>query len=134
MAIYEYRAKCVRVIDGDTVDLDVDLGFHMRALTRFRLLGVNTPELRGGDADTKLAAQAAKKRAQELLFAVPEDNSFPVDLLIHTEKADSFGRWLASVMIFTDTLPLIPDGPTLPAWISISDILIYEGLGLPYRK
>lgn len=129
MAIYEYRAKCVRVIDGDTVDLDVDLGFYMRVHRRFRLLGINTPELRGGTDETKAAAQAAKQRVKELLFAVPEDNNFPVDLLIHTEKADSFGRWLAAVMVFRDGNAEHP-----PAWISIGDILIEEGLGVPYKK
>ena len=44
MAIYEYRAKCIRVIDGDTVHLEVDLGFRMSCHHHFRLLGIDTPE------------------------------------------------------------------------------------------
>ncbi|GAG20500.1 unnamed protein product, partial [marine sediment metagenome] len=46
--MYTYRAKLDRVVDGDTVDLFVDLGFNICIKDRFRLLGIDTPELRGG--------------------------------------------------------------------------------------
>ena len=42
--MYEYRAKLKRVVDGDTVDFVVDLGFHVHTTIRTRLLGVDTPE------------------------------------------------------------------------------------------
>ena len=42
--MYTYRAKLVKVVDGDTVDLDVDLGFHTTLRIRGRLIGVDTPE------------------------------------------------------------------------------------------
>ena len=42
---YRYRAKLVRVVDGDTIDLDIDLGFYIRITERVRLEGVNTPEI-----------------------------------------------------------------------------------------
>ena len=41
---YSYRAKLIRCVDGDTADLDVDLGFYLTARIRCRLTGVNTPE------------------------------------------------------------------------------------------
>ena len=41
---YKYRARLVRCVDGDTADLDVDLGFYLTAKIRCRLTGVNTPE------------------------------------------------------------------------------------------
>ena len=42
--MYVYRAKLVRCVDGDTIDVEIDLGFYLRANVRCRLTGVNTPE------------------------------------------------------------------------------------------
>lgn len=42
--MYEYKAKLVKVIDGDTIDLNVDLGFYIFIQMRFRMAGINTPE------------------------------------------------------------------------------------------
>ena len=43
--MYNYKAKVVRVVDGDTVDLKVDLGFHISANERFRIKDIDTPEI-----------------------------------------------------------------------------------------
>jgi len=45
--VYEYRATVERVVDGDTVDLDIDLGLDVHAKERCRLYGIDTPEMRG---------------------------------------------------------------------------------------
>jgi hypothetical protein len=116
MAIYEYRAKCVRVVDGGTVDLDVDLGFNMRVVQRFRLQGFAPFE---GKAEGVL---------RQLLFIA----SVPVPLLIHTSASDEqmVGcDWYAKVMLLEDTLPLVPGGSTYKQWIDITNILIYKELG-----
>jgi len=96
--MYEYRARCLRVVDGDTADLQVDLGFHLKADLRFRLKDVDTPELRGGTDESKEAAQKAKAFVHQLLV---DDLriSVPWPLRIVTEKADSFGRWIATIYI-----------------------------------
>jgi endonuclease YncB( thermonuclease family) len=53
--MYEYPCKIVRVVDGDTVDVDIDLGFsHWIHNERIRLYGVDTPECRTTDAEEKL--------------------------------------------------------------------------------
>ncbi len=104
--MYEYRATCVHVVDGDTVDLVIDLGFHMSAQLRCRLLGVNTPELFGTDSAGKSRALGAK--------AYVKDRILGKQVLVRTEKSDSFGRWLADI---------IYDGNNL------SDELITSGLG-----
>lgn len=99
-ALFNYRARCLRVIDGDTVDLQVDLGFHMTASLRFRLLGVDAPELHAKDLPERERAVAAKQYLVTSLLPTPfvgDSASWP--LLVHTEKADSFGRWLADVWI-----------------------------------
>lgn len=112
---YTYEAKLVRVVDGDTVDLDVDLGFYMTARLRFRILGVDTPELRGGTAESKRKAREAKKFVEDELTAAHDKT-----LDIVTEKADSFGRWLADIY-YTK-----PDG--VPR--SLADELILNGHGV----
>jgi micrococcal nuclease len=81
---YEYEATVVRWVDGDTVDLRVDLGFRMYAETRFRLNGVDTPE-RGQvnhDEATALCSRLAPIGA---------------DVHIVTYKADKYGRWLVEI-------------------------------------
>ncbi len=93
--MYTYQAKCIRVVDGDTVDLDVDLGFHMTARIRFRLLGIDAPELRRGTEEQKAAGRESKKFLEGLLL--PDAGPFPPTLVIRTEKADSFGRWLCTI-------------------------------------
>jgi micrococcal nuclease len=66
--MYEYRVKIVRVVDGDTVDVDIDLGFGIWIhKERVRIMGIDTPESRTRDAVEKLFGLAAKKRLEELL-------------------------------------------------------------------
>ncbi len=64
----EYDAKVLKVIDGDTVDVDIDLGFGI-VLTdeRVRIMGIDTPESRTSDKIEKLFGLAAKDRLKELL-------------------------------------------------------------------
>tara|TARA_R110000796_G_scaffold85791_3_gene185959 strand:+ start:826 stop:1281 length:456 start_codon:yes stop_codon:yes gene_type:complete len=66
--MYEYNCKVNKVIDGDTVDVDIDLGFGI-VLTdeRVRIMGIDTPESRTRDKIEKLFGLASKKRLQELL-------------------------------------------------------------------
>jgi micrococcal nuclease len=66
--VYEYRAKLIKVVDGDTVDVDIDLGFGVWLKDeRVRIMGIDTPESRTRDQVEKLFGLAAKKRVQELL-------------------------------------------------------------------
>ena len=66
--MYEYRAKVLKVVDGDTVDVDIDLGFGV-VLTdeRVRIMGIDTPESRTRDKVEKVFGLASKKRLKELL-------------------------------------------------------------------
>ena len=71
---YFYDARVLRVVDGDTVDMDVDLGFHTRVKKRVRLYGINAPETRmdhrirtkSARKKSKLRGLAAKKRLEEI--------------------------------------------------------------------
>jgi len=66
--MYEYKCKITRVIDGDTVDVDIDLGFGI-VLTdeRVRIVGIDTPESRTRDKVEDLFGEAAKARVKQLL-------------------------------------------------------------------
>lgn len=82
---YEYAAEVVRWVDGDTVELKVDVGFHLTFTDHFRLLGVDTAE-RG-----KPLAAEGKALSMSLAPA-----GAPVR--ITTTKGDKYGRWLADVV------------------------------------
>lgn len=88
---YMYRAVVQRVIDGDTIVVNVDLGFRMWAHDQhLRLLGVHTPELHGTDA-------AAGAKAKNMLVGWVAG----AEIMIRTErdKGDKYGRMLADVFL-----------------------------------
>ena len=64
--MYEYKAIIRRVVDGDTVDITLDLGFDILYNNRIRLVGINTPESRTRDLEEKARGLAAKDRVLEL--------------------------------------------------------------------
>ena len=64
--MFEYKCKLVKVVDGDTVDVDIDLGFGVWLQNqRIRLYGIDAPESRTSDAEEKKYGLAAKERMQE---------------------------------------------------------------------
>ena len=66
--MYEYRCKVRRIVDGDTVDVDIDLGFGVWLNDeRVRIMGIDTPESRTSDSVEKAFGKAAKARLKELL-------------------------------------------------------------------
>ena len=66
--MYEYKCKVLRVVDGDTVDVDIDLGFGIvLSDERVRIMGIDTPESRTKDKVEKLFGKASKHRLESLL-------------------------------------------------------------------
>lgn len=66
--MYEYRVKILKVVDGDTVDVDIDLGFGIiLSDERVRIMGIDTPESRTRDKVEKKFGLASKARLKELL-------------------------------------------------------------------
>jgi len=86
--MYKYKAKVKRVVDGDTVDFDVDLGFHVVIRLRGRLLDVDTPE-RGHQDWTK-----ATEMLEGLLKEQEDGEGY---VTIHTVKTGKYGRWLIDI-------------------------------------
>jgi micrococcal nuclease len=102
--MFEYRAKVKRVVDGDTVDFTVDLGFGVKIDIRTRLAGVDTPE-RGHEDWAK-----ATNKCIELLQSVGNPSTAPVkgtEVIIRTHKTGKYGRWIAEIDGVTDELAKI---------------------------
>ena len=66
--MYEYNAVVDRVVDGDTIDVTIDLGFKVWKKMRVRMEGINTPESRTRDLEEKKRGLAAKDRLKEILL------------------------------------------------------------------
>lgn len=90
--LYHYKATVLHVVDGDTVDLMVSLGFEMTYKARFRLVGINTPESYGPDACD--AGRAAK---QFLIDTLKEGSTVVVKT--SKDKKEKYGRFLAEVFM-----------------------------------
>ena len=93
--MYEYRVKeVVRVIDGDTVDVILDLGFGLFKKERCRLQGIDTPEKRTrNDKEKRLGYDATEY--VEKWFA-NEDGKFKDEIVVRTSKDGKYGRMLAT--------------------------------------
>lgn len=117
-----YRARCTKVVDGDTIDVVVDLGFRLTSTMRIRLWGINTAEMKDKDLAMRKQAQDAK---EFVLLRVPPNFGEVWPLFLETLKdPDVFGRWLAKVW-YKD-----PDGTE----IMLNDELITVGLAEAFRR
>jgi micrococcal nuclease len=94
--MYEYRVKKVlKIVDGDTIDVDIDLGFSISYTQRVRLAGIDTPESRTRDLAEKALGLESKKKLTEMLAGAK-------DIVIRTEKPDStekYGRILGWLFV-----------------------------------
>ncbi len=108
---YKYKAEIIRCVDGDTVDVWVDVGFDMRIKQRLRLYGIDTPETRTRDLTEKKVGLMAKARVQELLEAGK-------CYTIWTVEKGKFGRYLARIYLEEDNC--------------VNDMLIAEDLAVAY--
>ena len=91
--MYEYRCEITRVVDGDTVDAIIDLGFDVSYKSRVRLYGIDTPESRTRDLDEKARGKLAGKFLSDAILHA--DN-----LVIQTklDKKGKFGRVLGVIV------------------------------------
>jgi len=94
--MYEYRVrKVLKVVDGDTIDVDIDLGFNITYYQRVRLAGIDTPESRTTDKKEKELGLEVKDRLKKAIDAATK-------VVIKTEKPDSsekYGRILGWVFL-----------------------------------
>lgn len=85
--MYEYYVKSVdKIVDGDTVDVTIDLGFDIHYACRVRLAGIDAPESRTRDLEEKKLGLEAKEYLKTRL-------KFAKNMVIRTEKSDSTGKY-----------------------------------------
>ena len=89
--MYKYNAKVTRVVDGDTVDALVDLGFDTWKKVRIRMMGLNAPESRTRDLEEKKKGLAAKDRLKELL----NSDTF----ILQSHGVGKYGRCLGDLFV-----------------------------------
>jgi micrococcal nuclease len=114
--MYIYRVKKITgVVDGDTIDVDIDLGFNVSFSQRVRLAGIDTPESRTSDKFEKTLGLEAKEYLKSKIKDAKE-------IVIKTEKPDSsekYGRILGWLYIDGDT-------------VSVNDHMIEDGYAWGY--
>ena len=121
--MYEYKATVIKVVDGDTVDVDIDLGFGIvLSDERVRIAGIDTPESRTRDKEEKKFGLAAKARVKQLL-----GKTCVLKTQINKDGEDmkgKFGRILGDFSVY--------DSAT-DSWRMITEVLISEGHAVPYH-
>ena len=109
--MYIYNAKCIKVVDGDTIDAQIDLGFDTHKVIRIRLVGINAPESRTRDLEEKTRGLAAKQFVIDILKK--HHNNF----ILHSQGVGKYGRCLGNIF-FGDQ--------------NLNDLLITEGHAVEY--
>ena len=134
LKVREYQCELIKVVDGDTIDCYIDLGFNMKTKKRVRYMGIDTWESRTRDKEEKVKGLAAKARNKALL----EQGVFK----LKSFGTGKFGRVLGEIFVDPDVvgehinecisssdsdIDLDHDG-----WVSVNDILIEEGHAYEY--
>ena len=111
--MYKYKIKnIIRVVDGDTVEVDIDLGFHVTLNQRVRLKGINASETRTLDLEEKKKGLEAKEWLKKELSREGE-------WIIETVKEDKYGRILGTLYCIGDI-------------VTINERMLNEGIAVPF--
>jgi micrococcal nuclease len=110
--MYIYKVKSARVIDGDSVQVVVDLGFYIDITIRVRFAGINTPELNSPILEQRQLAQLAKSETIAW-FDINKDQ-----LILHSKSVDKYGRHIGRFENWSKE--------------SINDILLEKNLAVKY--
>jgi micrococcal nuclease len=89
--MYNYKAKVIDVYDGDSITLEIDLGFHVKIVEKARVNGIDTPELRSHSTLEKDLAKTVRKYVRDLIL------DKEVEIISH--KEGKYGRYLVDVGI-----------------------------------
>jgi micrococcal nuclease len=92
---YIRRARIVRLVDGDTCVIDVDMGMAITVRATVRLYGINTPEVRGPE---KVAGHAATQHLADLLVQFKHEGEWDIVVKTYKDRRGKFGRYLASLI------------------------------------
>ena len=117
--MHEYKCKITRVVDGDTVDVDIDLGFGVWMLKqRIRMYGIDTPESRTRDLEEKKYGLAAKD------FLVKWTNAGGLVLKTHKDGKGKFGRILGKFKVHE---------PNLDRYVILNEFMVDNHYAVEYH-
>jgi len=120
--MHEYKSKVVKLVDGDTIDLDIDLGFDIiLSKQRIRLFGIDTPESRTKDDEEKFFGKLASSFIEEHCPL----GSY-ITLRTHLDKKGKFGRILGELIV-----PNSIDGSGTP--LNLNETMIQKHLAVEYH-
>jgi micrococcal nuclease len=116
--MFEYNFKLRKIVDGDTIDVDIDLGFGVwLKKQRIRMMGIDTPESRTSDDEEKVYGLLAKQRLTTLLADAKV-------LKTYNDERGKYGRILGEVICYF---------AAEDRWAGSSEIMIAEGHGVAYH-
>ena len=122
---FVYRVSSLeKVVDGDTIDVTLDLGFDVCTRQRVRLLGIDTPESRTRDIEEKKYGLLSKKKLKEWCLKAIASDKDDIEIELRCPEKDSrgkFGRILAEVWVFEDG-----------QWTNVNKWMCDEGYAVPY--
>ena len=111
--MYQYKIKKIRrIIDGDTVDVEIDLGFHISIVHRVRLKDIDAAETRTKDLKEKAEGLLAKEWLEKEL-------SEPGEWIIETTKDDKYGRILGTLYLVGEP-------------VTVNERMVNDGIARPY--
>jgi len=113
MTLYYYNAIVLRVVDGDTLDLEISLGMGIYIKERIRISGIDSPETYGvkKESEEYRSGMITKNRLKNLVLGKK------IQINTHKDKKEKYGRYIADVYLLEEGLLL-----------SVGDILVQEGL------
>lgn len=130
--MYQYQAEIAKVIDGDTFEVDIDLGLGIWARgERIRLYGINTPEVYGVKKDSQ--EYLAGKAASDFVKTVARKGDLAIIETLKDEK-EKFGRYLGVLYLRLEPNLLLglENIRSVGDFFCLNDLLIAKGLAQPY--
>lgn len=106
--------KIVKIIDGDTIDVIINLGFYISISQRVRLKGIDAAETRTKDLEEK-------KKGTDARLWLEKELARKGDWIIETTKEDKYGRMLGTLYIVGDP-------------VTVNDRMLNEGIAVPYLR
>ena len=123
--MYKYRIAAIeKIVDGDTVDVLIDLGFDVMTRQRVRLLGIDTPESRTSDKIEKVYGKISKKHLSDWCTKAVVSDKDDIEIELRTQEADSrgkFGRVLGELWVNEDG-----------NWTNVNQWMIDNGYAVKY--
>lgn len=126
--LYYYKLQKIRVVDGDTIDADIDLGFKVSTRQRIRLNRINTPETRLQKKIKNLEDRIHEKNLGLKAKSYLAEKCRNHDVYLHSVGSGKYGRVLGELFI-----DAIDDSGLYTNTVCLNDLMLSEGIARPYE-